>query len=70
MDEQLRTDWPSTLDGIARRLNPIHEKMLAFYHEDYYWSVPQSEWATDILFKSSALWQDLPESGAQHHIYF
>ena len=54
MNEQLRTNWPSTLDGIARRLNPVHEEMLAPYHEDYYWSTHQSEWATDILFKSSA----------------
>jgi len=54
MNEQLRTNWPSTLDGIARRLNPVHKEMLAPYHEDYYWSTHQSEWATDILFKSSA----------------
>jgi hypothetical protein len=54
MNGQLRTKWPSVLDSIARRLNPVHEKMLAPYREDYYWSVHQSEWATDILFKSSA----------------
>jgi hypothetical protein len=41
------------LDQVARRLNPVHEEMLAPFHEDYYWSVHQSEWATDILFKSS-----------------
>jgi hypothetical protein len=54
MEEQLRTHWPSTLEGIAGRLNPTRQEMLAPYREDYYWSVPQSEWATDILFKSSA----------------
>jgi len=54
MNEQLRTNWPSVLDQMARRLNPAHEQMLAPYHEDYYWSVHQSEWATDILFKSRA----------------
>lgn len=54
MDQQLKTDWPSTLKAIARRLNPAHEKMLAPYRADYYWSVHQSEWATDLLFKSSA----------------
>jgi hypothetical protein len=54
MEEQLRTDWPSVLDEIARRLNPVHEKMLAPYQEDYYWSAHQTEWATDILFKSVA----------------
>ena len=54
MDEQLRTDWPSVLDEMARRLNPIHEKLLAPYQENYYWSGHQTEWATDILFKSAA----------------
>jgi hypothetical protein len=54
MNEQLRTNWPSVLDQMARRLNPAHDEMLAPYHEDYYWSVHQSEWATDILFKSCA----------------
>jgi hypothetical protein len=54
MEEQLRTDWPSVLDEIARRLNPVHEQMLAPYQEDYYWSAHQTEWATDILFKSAA----------------
>ena len=54
MDKQLRTDWPSVLDESARRLNPIHEQLLAPYQEDYYWSAHQTEWATDILFKSAA----------------
>ena len=54
MNEQLRTNWPSVLDQIARRLNPVHEEMLAPYREDYYWSAHQSEWATDILFRSCA----------------
>jgi len=54
MEEQLRTDWPSVLDEISCRLNPVHEQMLAPYQEDYYWSAHQTEWATDILFKSAA----------------
>lgn len=52
MDKQLRTEWPSVLDQIARRLNPVHAEMLAPYRDDYYWTTHQSEWATDILFKS------------------
>jgi hypothetical protein len=55
MDEQLRTDWPAALDSIARRLNPAHEKMLAPFRESYYWSTHQSEWATDIMFRSPAV---------------
>ncbi len=52
MYEQLKTDWPTALDQVARRLNPIHAQMLAPFREGYYWSTYQSEWATDIMFKS------------------
>ncbi len=53
MDEQLKTDWPQMLDGIAHVLNPVHEEIFQEFPQSYYWSVHQSEWATDILFKSS-----------------
>lgn len=52
MDEQLSTDWPGVLKMVACRLNPIHEQLLSPYRIDYYWSTYQSEWATDIMFRS------------------
>jgi hypothetical protein len=52
MDEQLQCDWPTELTAIARVLNPIHEEIFAPSPMDYYWSVYQSEWATDVLFQS------------------
>ena len=54
MDQQLQTHWPVVLDRIAHRLNPSHQAMLAPFRESYYWSTYQSEWATDIMFKSPA----------------
>ena len=51
--EQLRVEWPQLLEGIARRVNPVQEQMLAC-PVPYYWSVDQSEWATDVLFRSAA----------------
>ena len=54
MDEQLRTDWPAALTAIARALNPLHDEVFAPSPMDYYWSVYQSEWATDVLFESPA----------------
>ncbi len=53
MEQQLRTNWPSVLNQIAHRLNPAHDAMLAPFREPYYWSTHQSEWATDIMFKSA-----------------
>jgi hypothetical protein len=50
-DKQLRTDWPRTLDLLARRLNPAHDEMVGA-ESRYYWSVYQSEWASDVLFRS------------------
>jgi hypothetical protein len=52
MDEQLKTDWPCMLSQVAKRLNPSHKQILAPFEEPYYWSTYQSEWATDIMFKS------------------
>jgi hypothetical protein len=54
MNKMLRFSWPSILSRIAHRLNPAHGKIFSRYHIDYYWSVHQSEWATDILFRSVA----------------
>jgi hypothetical protein len=55
MNQQLRVSWPKLLDQVLARLNPIRDTMfgrLNGIHLPYYWSVAQSEWATDILFRS------------------
>ena len=51
MDGLLRTPWPALLDEIAGQLNPIHVEIFRDFDLRYYWSVHQSEWATDIMFK-------------------
>ncbi len=53
-DQQLKTDWPSMLIPIAQQVHPIHQQMFADYPMDYYWSCQDSEFASDILFKSPA----------------
>ena len=50
MDEQLSTDWPEALNGIASMLNPIHEEIFRNFHVNYYWTTHQSEWAMDVRF--------------------
>jgi len=53
MNEQLRYSWTEALKLIGLKLNPIHQQIFHLYPVDYYWSVHQSEWATDMLFSSS-----------------
>jgi len=52
MDQQLELDWAKALDSIARSLNPIHRRIFRPWPQNYYWTVYQSEWATDLLFNS------------------
>jgi len=52
LDQQLQVHWPNLLDGLAHSLNPNHADIFAHYPTRYYWSVEQSEWASDVMFRS------------------
>jgi hypothetical protein len=54
LDQQVRTAWPRTLDQIRRTIHPTHPGLLGRLPVDYYWSVYQSEWASDIVFRRRA----------------
>ena len=51
MEGLLRTSWPAFLDDIAWQLNPAHRQIFQDFDLRYYWTVHQSEWATDIMFR-------------------
>ena len=53
MDEQLQTHWAELLDGFAQQLNPLHDQLFERYETRYYWTVFQSEWATDVVFSQT-----------------
>ena len=68
MDEQLSVDWPGLLDPIARSLNPIHEEIFARYQVKYYWTIPSSEYATDVIFRGQEELQRLYPLMVRHGI--
>ncbi len=55
LDGQLKTDWPQLLDALERAANPLRVSLLKMEGRplEYYWSVDQSEWATDVMFKDA-----------------
>jgi len=59
LEEQLKTNWAELLNGLARQLNPLHESLFKHYETRYYWTVFQSEWATDVVFREAAFLQRL-----------
>jgi len=53
LDAQLRVNWAELLGPLARQVNPAHGRLLEDrYAVPYYWSVEQSEWASDLLLAS------------------
>lgn len=58
-DQQLQAHWPSLLDGLAQTLNPAQAEILTHYPCRYYWSVSESEWASDVMFHSRAALQEV-----------
>ena len=53
MDEMPTLNRPRQLERFAHRLNPAHEAMSPRFRVAYYWTMGQSEWATDVCFASS-----------------
>lgn len=52
MDRQLKTNWSSALNQMARQASPGHVELFGSSSTcpiDMYWSAQQSEWATDVL---------------------
>jgi hypothetical protein len=51
-DRQLKTRWKSAFLQLLREFHPMHREIFRECPLSYYWSLEQSEWATDILFRT------------------
>lgn len=54
LDRQLHTDWNATLRGLLAQAHPLHAELERPFHQEYYWSAAQTEYATDLLFADAA----------------
>jgi hypothetical protein len=51
-EEQHRADWPKLLGQLLDGTHPLHAEITApLWGQSYYWSLAQSEYATDLVFK-------------------
>lgn len=70
MDRQLRICWPKHLNRLQQQANPQFREIFGLTPIQYYWSVDESEWATDVMFDSpatlSALYPRLLQHGMQN----
>jgi hypothetical protein len=66
LDRQLKTDWPDLLNSIARQVHPQRRRIVQCCPMDYYWSIDQSEWATDVMFRSPSELAEVYPRFVQH----
>jgi len=52
LDEQLRTRWSSLMNRLTQTYHPMHRRLFREHPIPYYWSVEESEWASDVVFRS------------------
>ena len=65
LDRQLETRWEQMLNGFLPAVFPAMKEILG-PHLSYYWTLWQSEWATDLIFPSAHDLNALTESLMRH----
>jgi hypothetical protein len=56
LDSQLQTCWADALNEMLGRAHPHHAEIVS---PRYYWSADESEWASDVLFRSPMALREL-----------
>ena len=52
LDQQLRFNWSSFLHRLTQRSHPAHRVLFRDPELTHYWSIDESEWASDVMFRS------------------
>lgn len=67
---QLRVHWPTKLQELLTHCHPLAGEICRPLAQSYYWSIDQSEYATDVMFKSpgalAAIYPALVHHGIRH----
>lgn len=51
LDRQLKTNWTRLLNRLLRQVHPAQRRLFP-EPLHYYWSADETEWATDVMFRS------------------
>jgi hypothetical protein len=53
LEQQGRTNWTQVLNAVLEQAHPLHAEIGRPFHQPYYWSASQTEYATDVLFRDA-----------------
>lgn len=65
---QLQINWPKRLDSLTDDICLAHDAIFEGNAPGYYWSVYQSEWATDVMFRDAQALADIYPRLVRHGI--
>jgi hypothetical protein len=68
LDRQGRVGWSQELDKLLRQVHPTDQTIRQPMALQYYWTVCQSEFASDVMFKEEAFLRQLYPSLVHHGI--
>jgi len=68
MAQQLRTNWPVLMTRLTNQANPALAQLFAQHPVPYYWSMDETEWASDVAFRSTAALAELAPRLYRHSI--
>jgi hypothetical protein len=69
IDELINRRWHRFLNMLAWRVNPILAPKAGLDLHDYYWTIRQSEYATDVMFRSESDLQAVYPSLVAHAMH-
>jgi len=68
LDEQLTTRWDQALSPLVEQYHPTHQLIHDIVPVDYYWTVAESEHATDVMFRDRASLTSMYPSLVHHSV--
>lgn len=68
-DQQLKHHWRNSFLHLLHQYHPTHQELFRDNPLEYYWSLDQSEWATDVMFRSPGALSELYPHWLRHAAY-
>jgi hypothetical protein len=66
LDQQVRQHWPSLLEPLLAQYHPTFRELRRVMPLEYYWTVAESEYATDVMFRDRAALQRIYPALVHH----
>jgi hypothetical protein len=68
LKSQVHANWQGLLNRMAKWAFPLHQRLLNGEPMRYYWSADETEWATDLMFRSPKRLRELYPHLMRHSI--